>query len=178
VSAGTSDILPTILDLAGIAVPVRPLDGISLKPLFEGKEFEHPPIGFWSYPTAAEQKNPSWLAANDLRGVAHQRSPRPPARFYNFRHPVPKLGGFTGEAAWMDGRWKLVAREDAFAAGARRKPKQRFQLFDLAQDPGEQRNVAAQNAEVVARMREELSRWQGSVERSLSGADYAPEVTQ
>ena len=44
------DFFPTILDLAGL--PLRPelhLDGLSLKPLLEGKPLEDRPL-FWHYP--------------------------------------------------------------------------------------------------------------------------------
>ncbi|MEW4528859.1 sulfatase-like hydrolase/transferase [Maioricimonas sp. JC845] len=45
----TSDYLPTIGDVLDIALPDRPLDGISLLPLIEGKMTERgQPIGFWS----------------------------------------------------------------------------------------------------------------------------------
>jgi arylsulfatase A-like enzyme len=46
--AVTSDYLPTILDVVGVELPDRrPVDGISLVPVFEGKLHERPvPIGF------------------------------------------------------------------------------------------------------------------------------------
>ena len=52
VSACTSDIYPTIVDILKLKVPnqVEPLDGISLLPLLEGRMKERPsPIGFWQY---------------------------------------------------------------------------------------------------------------------------------
>jgi len=51
VSACTSDIYPTIVDILKIDVPnqVEPLDGISLVPLLDGRMEERPsPIGFWA----------------------------------------------------------------------------------------------------------------------------------
>ena len=51
VSACTSDIYPTIVDILKIKVPnqVEPLDGISLVPLLDGRMKERPsPIGFWA----------------------------------------------------------------------------------------------------------------------------------
>ncbi|MCX7043992.1 MAG: sulfatase-like hydrolase/transferase [Candidatus Sumerlaeota bacterium] len=50
VPAVTSDIYPTILELAGVKVPnqVGPIDGISLATLIDGKMTERPkPIAFW-----------------------------------------------------------------------------------------------------------------------------------
>ena len=45
-------------------------------------------------------------------------------------------------------------------------------LYDLLEDPREERNLATRHPEIVARMTAELHAWQRSVERSLSGADY------
>ena len=57
VNAVTSDMLPTICDLVGQPLPNRPMDGISLKPLIDGKMTERrSPICFWSYDTTAEAK--------------------------------------------------------------------------------------------------------------------------
>ncbi len=45
----TSDYLPTIIDVLGIDLPANQLDGISVLPLLEGREFKRPaPIGFVS----------------------------------------------------------------------------------------------------------------------------------
>ena len=55
VNTVTSDLLPTLAELAGQPLPDRPIDGISLVPLLEGKMTERPgPIFFWEYDTAAE----------------------------------------------------------------------------------------------------------------------------
>ena len=52
VNAVTSDILPTLCEIIGRPSPKRPLDGISLVPLIEGKMTERAtPIGFWSFNT-------------------------------------------------------------------------------------------------------------------------------
>ena len=165
--AVTTDIFATILDVAGIAPPDRPLDGVSLKPLLEGREGVRAPIGFWQYPAATEHGNPLWLSEADLLGVAHPRSPRVPARFYNFRHPVPKTDDFRGGAVWMDGRWKLLLLNPA-TDGA----PVRSELFDLSRDAAERDDVSAGNPAVVARMRRELDAWRRDVEHSLSGRDY------
>ena len=57
IPAGTVDIFPTVVDLLGIQVehPV-PLDGISLRPLIDGRMKTRPqPMGFWQF--AGDQKN-------------------------------------------------------------------------------------------------------------------------
>jgi len=45
-------------------------------------------------------------------------------------------------------------------------------LFDLAVDPGERSNVAAEMPERAKRMKAELAEWRGSCARSDTGADY------
>jgi arylsulfatase A-like enzyme len=170
--AVTTDIYPTILELAGIDPPARPLDGVSLKPLLAGEEFARPAIGFWVYPTAGEHGNASWLSETQLRGEPYVRSRRNPARFYNFHHPETKLDGFSGPAVWLDETWKLLALDSEPVSSEPAGAEQRFELYDLAADSGEQRDLAGRHPDTVARMQRELRQWQRSVEHSLSGADY------
>jgi arylsulfatase A-like enzyme len=164
--ATTSDILPTLVELLGMAPPARPLDGVSLVPLIEGRELVRPPIGFWIYPAEGERRNMPWLPERALVGEPHVRSPRMPARFRAYRHPVAKSDGFAGAAAWLDGDWKLRV-EDGSDGGP-----PRFELFELGSDPGERRNLAQGHPERVAEMSRALRAWQRSVERSLTGADF------
>ncbi|MFZ9837300.1 MAG: sulfatase-like hydrolase/transferase [Opitutaceae bacterium] len=69
--------------------------------------------------------------------------------------------------AISDQRHKLVG-----ASGAASKAKAAgWQLFDLEQDPGEQRNLAAAQPERVQALRAEFLRWYGEVTR---GVTFAP----
>jgi arylsulfatase A-like enzyme len=106
----TTDILPTVLDLAGLSYPdpKHPLDGISLRPLIvEAAMKERPsPIGFWKYDAREEKKNPRWVDAELSRGTtptAHEDH----IDFTNYRHTVAKTKDFGGAAVWMDNRYKL-----------------------------------------------------------------------
>lgn len=173
----TSDILPTILDIAGLKhpAPARPLDGISLRALIEGGAMtERPaPIGFWKYNAGGERANGRWVSEELSRGTT-PTTKNPAIDFTNFKHPVARTENFGGEAAWTDNRFKLVVTA---GAGGRKGRKQAAgagsaQLFDLLADPRETQDIAAQHPEVVKRMTAELHAWQRSVERSLSGADY------
>ncbi len=191
----TSDILPTVLDLLQLKHPKpdRPLDGISLKTLLvDGRMKERPaPIGFWKYPANVENQNERWIDAELARGTT-ATTRNPAIDFANFKHPVAKTADFGGEAAWTDGRYKLVVIAAAGKIKAKEKAKDkdkdgdkhkkknktkadaatRAELYDLDADPKEQNDIAAANPEIVARMKAALEAWQTSVERSLSGADY------
>ena len=58
VRATTSDLLPTLCALIGQPLPDRPLDGIDLTPLLDGKMTERPkPLYFWEYNTASLGKS-------------------------------------------------------------------------------------------------------------------------
>jgi hypothetical protein len=45
-------------------------------------------------------------------------------------------------------------------------------LFDVVNDPGESKDIAAQHRDVVERMSAELERWRASCKASLAGEDY------
>ncbi len=169
VAAVTSDILPTVLDLLGLKhpAPARPLDGVSLARIVRGEPMtERPaPIGFWKYPTGGERDNGRYIPEDVSRGTT-PTTRNPAIDFTNFKHPVARTENFGGEAAWTDNRYKLVAGEGGRA-------KARTELFDLLADPYEKNDIAAQHPEIVRRMTEQLHAWQRSVERSLTGADYA-----
>jgi arylsulfatase A-like enzyme len=163
----SSDIFPTLLDLAGLKSPdpQRPIDGLSLRRLIVDDAMkERPqPIGFWKYAAGTERKNERWMDPELTRGTT-PTTRNPAIDFLNFKHPVAKTGDFAGEAAWTTARYKLHTNNQ--------KGKTETELYDLSADPGEESNIAARHPEIVAKMTAELHAWQQSVERSLSGADY------
>ncbi|HEY1110386.1 MAG TPA: sulfatase-like hydrolase/transferase [Opitutaceae bacterium] len=171
VMAVTSDLMPTVLDLLELKHPDprRPLDGISLKTLIVSNTMkERPsPIGFWTYPAAGERNNERWIDVEIARGTT-PTTRNPAIDFLNYKHPVAKTADFGGDAAWTANRYKLVTGTARRGGGA-----PRTELFDLLSDPKETKDIAAQHPEIVQRMTAELHAWQRSVERSLSGADYA-----
>jgi arylsulfatase A-like enzyme len=168
VAAVTSDLLPTLCDLAGVPPPRRPLDGLSLRPLLEGRMTGRPaPVAFWDgaiarRPDAAPyidprlQEGTTPLVKLGPGGIATRN-------FQNFRHPDVREADFAGARALIDGRYKLVLDG---ASGTGRE------LFDLQRDPGETANLADAHPQVAARMEATLRTWQESVLTSLTGADY------
>ena len=67
------------------------------------------------------------------------------------------------ELALIAGRYKLHSKLTG---------KDKDKLFDLAVDPSEKKNLAAEKPELAARLRKELEQWRESTKASLAGADY------
>ncbi|MBA4187301.1 MAG: N-acetylgalactosamine-6-sulfatase [Planctomycetaceae bacterium] len=109
----TMDLPATILDAANVKLGQNQvLDGVSLRPLLQGKKLDRDAL-FFHYPHYA------WHKAN-----------RP--------------GG-----AVRSGQYKLIRRYDDNS----------LELFDLASDLGEKRNLAAEKPEVATKLDDQLGRW-------------------
>lgn len=169
VNAVTSDMLPTICDLLGLALPRRPLDGISLKPLLDGTMTVRPqPICFWAYDVRHERKsNPEPYIRRELQEgttpTATLMNGRYTRTFENYRHPRIRPEDFRGDAAILDNRYKLLVVGEPPAT----------ELYDVREDPGEKVNLIAREPTLAKRMEQQLRDWQRSVLTSLTGADYA-----
>ena len=186
--ANTCDIHPTLLDLLDIDVDVdndRPLDGISLAETIDGKQdVRSQPMGFWDY-AAPGIKTPSaiWMAelleAQQAGKAYHDES-----RLCRDAGEITKTyphDKFPGHSAWLDWPWKLhridvVKKQNKKKKGDNPPADQAaaitIELYDLADDPMETTDLAAQNPDRVKKMRAELERWLGSVVDSLNGDDY------
>jgi arylsulfatase A-like enzyme len=167
----TSDIYPTVLEWTG-AKPERqpPLDGASLVPLLDGKaKARTKPIGFWDHPTGGlGTPSKEWmdeLLADQKAG----REPTDPKRLFadagkiTTKYPLDR---FPGHSAWIDGGWKLHRIEAAKGDGVK------WELYDLAADPNETRDLSATEAKRLEAMKKDLTAWLESVVRSLNGEDY------
>ena len=94
--------------------------------------------------------------------------------FWNHDH---NMNGLPGHAALLDWPYKLHTDP---AAGRRASQQQNdgekipaVLLYDVSKDPKETTDLVAQEPERAGKMSLELSAWKRSVERSLSGEDYA-----
>jgi arylsulfatase A-like enzyme len=167
----TSDIYPTVLEWTGAKADRQPpLDGVSLVPVLDGKATTRAkPIGFWDHPTpGVATPTKAWmdeLLADQKAG----REPTDPARLFadagkiTTKHALDK---FPGHAAWLDGSWKLHRIEAAKADGVR------WELYDLAADPKESRDLLAAEPKRAETMKKEVTAWLESVVKSLNGEDY------
>jgi arylsulfatase A-like enzyme len=167
----TSDIYPTILELSGAKAERQPpLDGVSLVPLLTGKtDGRGKPIGFWNYPApGVGVPAKKWL--DEL--LADQRAGKEPADPQRLFADAGKIGPprpldqFPGHAAWLDGNWKLHRIDSPKGKGVK------WELYDLAADTKEERDLLAVEPDRAGRMQMELTAWLGSVVRSLNGEDY------
>ena len=168
VNAVTSDILPTLCDVTGQAPPARPLDGISLLPLIDGKMQDRPePICFWSFDGNREGSGEAYIEPALQEGttpLVKYMDGRLTRNFRNFRYTSIADGDFAGPRAILDNRFKLVV--DASDDSPR-------ELFDMVADPAESENLAAEHPAEAERLAGQLREWQQSVLDSLTGADYS-----
>jgi arylsulfatase A-like enzyme len=118
------DVMPTLLDLLGIRAEGI-VQGVSVTPLMKGQPL-------------------------------HRKQPVMSSRF---RYANVRAKGFlpenrTGTFARIDGRWKLIYRDQAREAGL---PE--VELYDRRSDRAEAKNVAAANPEIVQRQLAEVRQW-------------------
>ena len=169
--ACTSDLLPTLCALTGQPLPKRPLDGMDLKPVLEGKLEERPaPLCFWQFNAAAAYKagQQPWIAPELQSGttpMAKLFGGKATRDFLNYRHPVIRDEDYLGPRAIIDGDYKLVIHEQKTGGP-------RIELFDLKTDPAEKTNLFGQQPDMAGKLQNRLRDWQKSVLRSLTGADY------
>ncbi len=169
VPCNTVDIYPTLLDIVGVRMGNQPpLDGISLTALIAGRMKTRPkPMGFWDYPTRGISV-PSHKWMSELLESQKAGGAGDPARLRLDAGEITKQYSedtFGGHAAWIDWPWKLHRIEDKNA-------KVKWELYNLADDSGEQNDVLARHSDRVESMKSRLEAWLSSVVRSLNGKDY------
>ena len=169
VPCNTSDIYPTLLDIAGVRMRNQPpLDGISLVTLLEGRMKSRPkPMGFWDHPTGGiSTPSKKWMASLH---EAQQEGKRvdDPSRLRLDAGKITKQypeDSFPGHSAWLDWPWKLHRIE--------KKGPVKFELYNLADDPQESNDCATAQPKRAKAMKAQLEAWLRSVVRSLNGKDY------
>jgi arylsulfatase len=96
-----------------------------------------------NYPTEHEGRSVKPAAGTSMVPYWKGEMNETPARTLYWQH--------LNHSAIRDGNWKLVTLDDRDAT--------RWELYDLAQDRSETKNVAADNPEVVGRLRDKWQKW-------------------
>ncbi|MCB1232270.1 MAG: sulfatase-like hydrolase/transferase [Verrucomicrobiae bacterium] len=172
VRCNTCDIFPTLLDIIGAKTPSpAPLDGISLLPLIENQapSARSRPMGFWDYAIKGI-RTPSAEWMGELLSAQQAGKDLPPDETSRDAAKLPDpsypLDSFPGHSAWIDGDWKLHRIQN------QKTGEVKWELYDLGADPKEEKDLASDEADRVASMRDDLESWLTSVVKSLNGEDY------
>jgi arylsulfatase A-like enzyme len=167
--ATTSDLLPTLCALTGQPLPNRPIDGMNLLPVLDGKMTNRPrPLWFWEFDTAHLGKGESYIDPKLQQGttpLVKKSGGKATRDFNNFRHPTITAADYLGPRAIIDGPYKLVIHETP-------KGGVKKELFNLITDPAEKTNFLGKDPAIAKKLEIELRDWQQSVLYSLTGADY------
>ena len=119
------DVLPTMLELAGVPLPPGSFDGRSIVPTLRGQRQPAPPYLYWTWRGMVADD-----LANEPRGVAS--------------------GARSGYAARV-GEWKAVVHN--CANGASPSDADAMELYNLTADAFERSDVSAQHPRVTARIK-------------------------
>ncbi|MED5495663.1 MAG: sulfatase-like hydrolase/transferase [Verrucomicrobiota bacterium] len=172
INANTSDIYPTLLELAGVALPKNQprLDGISLAPLLRGqKQVRKQPMGFWTYHNRGYGRHARRMleALRQEQLDGNQKPAAPEGQIGHF-HPADNL---PGHSAWIEGDYKLHR-----IPMKKNATQFNYELYHLVNDPKESNNLLNEDKSRLAkrfgRMKADLVTWQQSVINSLNGRDY------
>jgi len=133
------DLVPTLLDYLGFPAPDAGLDGASLRPLIEGRE-----IAIAGDPEG-EPEDPD-AEAGGTGGLGET---------------APPLGTLDGRGfSWQATRRSLTEEHFKLIYHL----GNRWELYDLLEDPGETRDVLEDHRRTFARMRRDLTMWMKRVE--------------
>ena len=167
----TSDILPTLAEITSQPLPERPVDGISLVPVFHDQARQRTePLYFWMFEHAKvfDETSQPYIDPKLQEGttpLVKKMAGKHTRTFRNYKYREVSEDHFAGARAMMKHQYKLIV--EGHSPG-----KSGFELYDIRNDPGEQINLADEYPETVEEMQAELRKWQESVLTSLTGADY------
>jgi arylsulfatase A-like enzyme len=167
----SSDVFPTLAAIIEQPLPNRPIDGINILSILEGKNALRPQsIKFWNG-TGRVQKGLKPIPYIDPK---LQKGTTPLAKiqdgvatrnFKNFHHPDIQEKDYMGPRAILDNQYKLVIHDLP-------NGKSSIELFDVRLDPAEKNNLISQYTEIATSLEKKLREWQESVLKSLMGDDY------
>ena len=137
----TWDIMPTLMDIAGVEVKNHVMDGVSIYPLLQGREMDRDkPLCYWFYSRGVTDKIHQEHSSGD--GPKGRKG----AESKHLDNPEVIPAADPGWTTIIDGKWKLHKGGGGKGAG---KKSGGPELYDIFADPGETENVAAQQPEIV-----------------------------
>lgn len=151
------DLLPTLVEVAGGKAPDG-IDGRSFLPVLQDRTHTHRDVLF------ASHVNDNRMNVYPMRAVRTERwkyirNLRPDAAFTTH---IDLVAGRLGQRAFF-AEWEAAALQDPVAAARLRRYHQRpaEELYDLAIDPDEQQNLAAEvtSTAVLQKLRQQLDDW-------------------
>ncbi len=146
--ADVTDILPTLMDLAGIKPQKQspPLDGTSLKPALFGRKQDNVKLSY-------NYANPGWPPTDkpwsplgikgEYRPVTAQQK-----QAMNFSDQIISV---------RNSRYKLLLNPGKVKNGV--TPAGGYALFDILQDPREENNLITEKPETAEKLKHELETW-------------------
>ncbi len=170
VPCNTTDIYPTLLEIAGVRTAYQPpLDGISLVSLIDGTmKDRQKPMGFWDYPAKGKSvPGNKWMT--ELLDAQKAGNPvgdtgRLLMDAGEITETLPS-DSYPGHSAWLDWPWKLHRIQGDTGTVI-------MELYNLSDDPGEKEDRAVTDSDRVNLMKSELENWLKSVVGSHNGNDY------
>jgi arylsulfatase A-like enzyme len=127
------------------------------------------PMGFWHFPEGGVVTPSKKLMAELFELQSTGADVTDPVRLRFEASDITKQypeDSFPGHAAWLNWPWKLHRIED------KKTKNVKFELYNLAEDPMEENDLADKLQTRLENMKPQLQKWQLSVIRSLNGKDY------
>jgi N-sulfoglucosamine sulfohydrolase len=151
------DLLPTMIDAAGGKPPHDDVDGRSFLPVLLGRADRHHDAVFAAHTGDGQMNRSPQRAVRTARfKLIHNLLPDAPHKTH-----ISDGAGVDGRSYWD--AWVKRAETDVAAAAVVRRYRQRpaEELYDLAADPYEQRDLSADpaHAATLAELRETLRAW-------------------
>jgi arylsulfatase A-like enzyme len=130
----STDVFPTLVANAGLQMPKgQPTDGVDLLPFINGKNSSKPH---------------EWLCWQNRSWFPRQKG--------GYGVPAPKVHN----SAIRKGNWKLVRMNEKIGSD---DPPPAWQLYDLKNDIGEQKDLAKQHDDVVKELGAHFNKWRSSM---------------
>lgn len=141
------DVMPTVLDMAGISVNTKSVQGKSFAQILKGSSKPiHEEAIFWASNSNHLEKE--WLDFDERWRTENQRKPKSEQTWQFMNHPA----GYTVQK----GDYKLIK---TFYPKSFGKESPNYELYNFKTDPGEKIDLAQHRPSIVTELLEEYKSW-------------------